>query len=109
MTYHHPCHAARGQNLSAQAQKWLKNHPGFAFRELEEADWCCGGAGSYALSHYDLAMQVLKRKMDNIRSTGAEMVLTSCPSCVMQLKYGARLYQVPVRVRHVSECLAAVS
>jgi glycolate oxidase iron-sulfur subunit len=109
VTYHHPCHAVRGQNLASQPLDCLRSHPGFEVREMKEADWCCGGAGAYALFHYDLAMEVLKRKMDNILDTGAELVFTSCPACVMQLSYGARLHQIPVRVMHISECLGQAS
>ncbi len=104
VTYHQPCHAVRGQHLPPPAGM-LEGHPAYEYREMDESDWCCGGAGAYALFHYDLAMKVLRRKMENIRRTGAELVLTSCPACMMQLRHGARLYQVPVRVGHVSECM----
>lgn len=104
VTYHQPCHASRGQNLPIP-EELLETHAGYTYREMHESDWCCGGAGSYALFHYDLSMKVLERKMENIRKTGAGLVLTSCPACVMQLRHGARLYRVPVRVGHVAECL----
>ena len=105
VTYHDPCHASRGQGLRAEPRALLASLPGVEYRELREADWCCGGAGSYALSHYDLAMKVLHRKMDNLERSGANVLATSCPACILHLSYGVRLRGLPVRVQHLSEVI----
>jgi len=75
--------------------------------EMKEADWCCGGAGSYNLAHPELSIQVLERKMGRIQDTGAQVVATSCPACVIQLSYGARTAGQGLAVKHVAELLAA--
>ena len=103
VTYHDPCHASRGQGLVAEPRKILESLPGVEYRELPEADWCCGGAGSYALSHFDIAMKILERKIDNVAKTGAGVLATSCPACIVQLAYGVRKRNLPVRVCHLSE------
>lgn len=105
VTYHDPCHLSRYQMIVAEPRELLQRIPGLEYRELPEADWCCGGAGSYALSHYQLSMQILERKMANIRATGAQIVVTPCPACVMQLRYGAKKFDVPVEVVHLAELL----
>lgn len=102
-TYHDPCHAVRGQGLQSEPRAILRAIPGIEYRELPEADWCCGGAGSYALSHYDLSLHVLDRKMANVRKTGANLLVTSCPACMVHLKYGVRRHALPVRVAHLTE------
>jgi glycolate oxidase iron-sulfur subunit len=102
-TYHDPCHAARGQKLVDEPREALRSLPGVEYREMPEADWCCGGAGSYALGHYDLSMQVLDRKIDNVEKTGANLLVTSCPACMVQLAYGVRKRGLPVRVRHIGQ------
>jgi glycolate oxidase iron-sulfur subunit len=102
-TYHDPCHAVRGQGLTMEPREILRSLPGVEYRELPEADWCCGGAGSYALGHYDLSMQVLDRKMDNVAATGANLLVTACPACLVQLRYGVRRRGLEVRVCHLSE------
>jgi len=109
VTYHDPCHASRGQKLVNEPREILKALPGVEYRELPEADWCCGGAGSYALGHYELARQVLDRKIDNVEKTGANVLATSCPACIIQLAYGVRLRGLPIRVCHISELLTAAS
>jgi glycolate oxidase iron-sulfur subunit len=105
VTYHDPCHASRGQGIVKEPREILRSIAGIEYRELPEADWCCGGAGSYALSHYGLAMKVLERKMDNLEKTGANVLVTSCPACIIHLAYGIRLRNFPVRVCHISELL----
>jgi len=104
-TYHDPCHASRGQGLVRQPRELLRSLPGVEYRELPEADWCCGGAGSYALSHYDLSRKVLDRKIDNVERTGANLLVTSCPACIVQLSYGVRKRALPVRVCHIAEMI----
>jgi len=106
VTYHDPCHAVRGQGLSKEPREILKNIPGVEYRELPEADWCCGGAGSYALAHYDLSRQVLDRKMENVKKTGADLLVTSCPACIIHLSFGVRKHGLKTRVCHISEIIA---
>jgi glycolate oxidase iron-sulfur subunit len=105
VTFHDPCHASRGQGLVKQPRELLRRMPGAEFVELPEADWCCGGAGSYALSHYDLAMQVLDRKMENLKTTAADVLVTTCPACMIQLSYGVRRHGLNVQVKHLTEVL----
>ncbi len=105
VTYHDPCHAVRGQNLVEPPRKALQSLSGVEFREMPEADWCCGGAGSYALSHFEIAMKVLERKIDNVEKTGADVLATSCPACMIQLSYGVRRRGLPIRVCHLSELI----
>jgi len=107
VTYHDPCHAVRGQGLAAEPREVLRNLPGLAFREMTEADTCCGGAGSYTFRHFEIARKVLGRKLDHLEKTQARILVTSCPSCILQLRYGVRTRQLAVRVCHLSELLAS--
>jgi glycolate oxidase iron-sulfur subunit len=105
VTYHHPCHAARGQGLKAEPGDILNRLPGVEYRPLTEADWCCGGAGSYAFAHFELSQQVLDRKMYNLKESGADLLVTSCPACIMHLSYGVRKHGLNTRVCHISELM----
>ena len=107
-TYHDPCHASRGQGLTKEPRDILNNIEGIEYREMPEADWCCGGAGSYALSHYDLSQRVLDRKMENLKKTDADLLVTSCPACMIQLAYGVRRHELNTRVCHISQVVAGL-
>jgi len=106
VTYHDPCHASRGQGLVEEPRAALRSIAALEYRELPEADWCCGGAGSYAVSHYDLSWKVLERKMDNLEQTGAKLLVTSCPACIVHLAYGVRKRGLRVHVCHISELIS---
>jgi glycolate oxidase iron-sulfur subunit len=105
ITYHDPCHLVRFQKVSAQPRKLLKGIPGVEFKEAAEADMCCGGAGSFFLTHYDLSQQVLDRKMGNFEKTGADYLVTGCPGCMMQLSSGVRKHEMPLQVVHTMQLL----
>jgi len=106
VTYHDPCHLSnRFAKITAQPRKLLKSVPGMVFKEMPEADWCCGAAGSYTFLHHEEASGVLDRKMNNVNKTGASILVTECPACMMHLGYGARKKGLGVTVRHVSQVL----
>jgi glycolate oxidase iron-sulfur subunit len=72
---------------------------------LQEAEHCCGSAGIYNILHPEMALAVLERKMDNIEKTGADLVVTTNPGCILQLEAGARLRGLKVRVEHLCQLL----
>ncbi len=86
----------------------LQNIPGVSYVEMPEADRCCGAAGSYNIMHYEQSMAVLNRKMENLQKTGAQVLTTECPGCLIQLSYGVRKEKLPVRVVHLSQLLKEV-
>lgn len=106
VTYHDPCHLGRGQEIREQPRRLLVEGAGCDFVELPEADWCCGGAGSYNLTHPEMSLQILQRKLDNLARTGAETIATACPACLIQLDYGLRQDENGPQARHVAEVVA---
>ncbi|MDK2821798.1 MAG: glycolate oxidase iron-sulfur subunit [Clostridia bacterium] len=105
VSYHDPCHAVRGIKVSAEPREILKSIPGLKFVEMNEANWCCGGAGSYNVTHYDLSQKILARKMGNFKATGAELLATSCPACLMQLGHGLDVHKIDAKAIHVMQLL----
>ncbi|MGE5620436.1 MAG: (Fe-S)-binding protein [Sphingomonadaceae bacterium] len=100
VTYHDPCHLVRGQKVAEQPRKLLQMIPGVEFVEMKEANWCCGGAGTYMLTHYQMSMGILDRKIANVAATDAEILASGCPVCQMQLGYGVRRAKLPMKVTH---------
>ncbi len=105
-TYHEPCHLGRGQNLKEAPRKILREILGKNFIEMNEADSCCGGGGSYTITHKKLSMKILDRKMKNLKETGAEVIVTACPGCEIQLAQGIKRAGLKVRLMHITELLA---
>ena len=105
VTYHDPCHMSRHQELTQPPRAILKAIAPDGYFELNEADWCCGSAGTYNIMHYEQSMAVLDRKMANVKATGADILATSCPACMIQLQHGARRAGLDIRVMHVAQLL----
>ncbi len=106
VTYHDPCHLANAQGIKKQPRELLERIPGVDLVEMKDANRCCGGSGTYGMTHYDLSMKILDKKMDNAMATGADVLATCCPSCMMQLKYGVRRHNWTASVHHPVELLS---
>lgn len=107
VTYHDPCHLANAQGIKDDPRKLLRCLPGVNYIEMADANTCCGGSGTYSLTHYDLSMKILDRKMEHAMETGADYVATCCPSCMMQLRYGAARHNWNAKVVHPLELLSS--
>jgi glycolate oxidase iron-sulfur subunit len=105
VTYHDPCHLVRYQKIKQQPRTLIKSIPGLEFVEMKEPDMCCGAAGTYGFKNYDLSMKVLARKMDNVARTGAEILVSSCPACIMQLSHGVRMREMRIRTLPIVQLL----
>ncbi len=103
VTLHDPCHLAHYLKEKVAPRQVIGNIPNVNYKELVESDFCCGGAGSYNIAHYDVSMRILERKMAHVKNTGARVLATACPACVIQLSYGARKFDTPVQIKHISE------
>jgi len=103
VTYHDPCHLANAQGIKAAPRDLLRRLPGVELIEMKDANRCCGGSGTYSLTHYDLSMQILDKKMDNAMQTGADLLATCCPSCMMQLRHGINRENWDAEVVHPVE------
>ena len=105
VTYQDPCHLAHGQGVRAQPRALLSAIPGLTLREMAASDRCCGSAGIYNFLQPETSEALLAEKMEAIRATGASVVVAPNPGCMMQLRYGARRFEVPVRVAHLMDLL----
>ena len=105
VTYHDPCHISHCQGIRAQPRALINLIPGIDFRELAEADSCCGSAGTYNIEKPEMADRVLSRKVQNIQKTGADYLVTSNPGCLLQLKKALSEATPKVKVIHLTELL----
>jgi glycolate oxidase iron-sulfur subunit len=105
VTWDDPCHLLHGQKIRAQPRALLAAIPGLDIVPLDEADWCCGSAGTYNVTQPELARSILERKVANIVRTGADTVVTANPGCLMQIQSGLRQAGTNVRVVHLLDLL----
>ncbi len=104
-TYHDACHLAHAQKITAAPRRLLSMIPGLELRDLPESGICCGSAGTYNLNEADMSDRLARRKIDNILSTGAQIVLASNAGCLLQIQREVRQRKLPLLVMHPMDLL----
>ncbi|MGO9269102.1 MAG: (Fe-S)-binding protein [Terriglobia bacterium] len=87
-TYQDPCHLGHAQRIRTAPRRLLAAVPGLQLVELKETEVCCGSAGIYNVVHNEMAERLLAAKMQRIDETGADLILTANPGCLLQLRAG---------------------
>jgi Fe-S oxidoreductase len=105
VTYHDPCHLAHGQGVRQEPRALVRRLPGVELVEMPNADWCCGSAGVYNLTHPAMADAQLERKLDAICNVAPDVVVASNPGCLLHMVRGAASRGVRVRMTHLAELL----
>ncbi|HEX5411212.1 MAG TPA: (Fe-S)-binding protein [Terriglobia bacterium] len=104
-TYQDPCHLAHAQHIRSAPRQLMAAIPGLELVELKEAEVCCGSAGIYNVVQNEMADRLLKAKMQRVDETGAELIVTANPGCLLQLRAGVSRSGKKRRVLHVIELL----
>ncbi|MEI6233223.1 MAG: heterodisulfide reductase-related iron-sulfur binding cluster [Planctomycetota bacterium] len=106
LCYDAPCHLMHAQKISAQPVAILQRIPGIKWVPLPDAEFCCGAAGIYNLTQPEMAEKILARKIEAIKGTGAELVSTGNPGCLMQIRNGCKAAGLTCEVLHPMELIA---
>lgn len=103
--YHEACHLVHAQKVSEEPRSIVSEISGDEFRELEEATWCCGSAGIYNVLRFEDASKLLDRKIENIKRSGAKVVVTGNPGCMAQISSGVRKEGLEIEIVHPATIL----
>ena len=107
VTYQEPCHLAHAQRIATAPRVLLQAIPGLRLVEMAESSLCCGSAGTYSVTQPEMSARLLERKLTNALATGARIIASANPGCMLQLGSGLRRRAPGVQVRHVVELLDA--
>ena len=103
--YHAPCHLCRGLGVK-DAPRQLIGAAGLEYVRTPEEEVCCGFGGTYSVNFPEISEEILKNKLKNVTQSGADVLVTDCPGCVMQLRGGAVKKGGNIIVKHMAEALA---
>lgn len=106
VTYHDPCHLKRTMGISDAPRKMISANPNFILTEMNRPDACCGMGGSFGIHYPELSRTIGEKKGSDIAATGARIVATGCPACMMQLHDFCMQLNPPVTVRHTAQIYA---
>ena len=105
VTYQDSCHLGNAQRITSAPRQILNAIPGVEFVELPGAGRCCGAGGTYTITERDFSLRVLSSKMDDFETTGADVLATANPGCLLQLQYGMAERGLNANVKYVTDLL----
>jgi len=105
VTYHDPCHLSHGLGITHEPREIIRAIKNITLVEMKNAQQCCGFGGIFSRLFRNLSIEIGKRKIDAIRRTGADTVVTSCPGCITHLNELKRQMDVNIKILHIVELL----
>jgi L-lactate dehydrogenase complex protein LldF len=105
VTYHSFCQSTNVLGIGSLGPDLLRR-AGVRPIDLPEMEVCCGFGGGTSVDHPDVSRGIVERKLDNVRATGAAVLVTDNPGCVLHLRGAARAAGLRLQVKHVAEVLA---
>lgn len=106
ITYHDPCHLAKGLNVTAEPRAVIKADSTRRLVEMADPQACCGMGGSFNLADYPTSRAIGRGKLNDILAVGAGTVATACPACMHQLSDLISQSGEAIDVRHAVEIYA---
>ncbi|MFW6074983.1 MAG: (Fe-S)-binding protein, partial [Chloroflexota bacterium] len=105
VTYQEPCHLVHAQRVSSQPRDLLRQIPGLKLVEMKESSLCCGSAGIYNVLQPEMSRELRERKVDNASATGADVIVSANPGCILQLRAGLDARGDETPVEHIMSLL----
>ncbi|MCU0598874.1 MAG: (Fe-S)-binding protein [Desulfobacterales bacterium] len=102
-TYHDPCHLRKTLKIYKEPRILIQASSKYQLKEMSEAETCCGMGGSFNLRHYKTSTEIGLKKIDHIKASGATVVATACPACMVQISDMMAKTKTAINVRHVVE------
>jgi Fe-S oxidoreductase len=107
VTYHSFCQSTNVLGIGKAPRRLISDVLGLELRELPEGTVCCGFGGSTSGINPEVSEQILSRKLENVVQTGASILVTDNPGCIMHLRGGIDARGLPIQVVHLAQLLAA--
>jgi len=107
VAYHDACHLGHAQGIRREPRELLNSIPGLTVVPVAEAEICCGSAGIFNLTQPEMAAQLGRRKATNLSDPRPDLVVTSNPGCILQIRAAAGEQGFTYKVAHIVELLDA--
>jgi L-lactate dehydrogenase complex protein LldE len=107
VTFHDACSALREYKLKDQPRQLLANVKGLELVEMEENTTCCGFGGTFMVKFVPISTAMTQQKVENALKTGAEYIVSTEASCLMNVKSYIEKQQLPIKTIHLADVLAS--
>ena len=105
-TYHDSCAALRECGIKEGPRKLLGHVKGLELMEMDDVETCCGFGGTFAVKFEPISISMADQKTRNAIATGAEYIITTDLSCLMQLDGYIKEKELPLKTLHIADVLA---
>jgi L-lactate dehydrogenase complex protein LldE len=106
VTYHDACHLLRELRIKDEPRRLIRAVRGIQLVEMDNADQCCGFGGTFSVKLADVSGAMVRDKIEGINRTGADVVVASDSSCLMQIAGALSRQGSPIKTMHLAELLA---
>jgi L-lactate dehydrogenase complex protein LldE len=106
ITYHDSCHMCRGLGLKQEPRTAIAGVKGAELVEMPMSDECCGFGGSFSVRLPEVSEAIMAKKLQTAQSSGAELLVTADPGCMMHMAGGISRRKENMKVIHVAQVLA---
>lgn len=107
LTFHVPCHSYSAMKVSDKVfYGVMERIEGDEVKKAEKDKSCCGFAGLFSITNPKMSDQIQREKIEDLKKTKANVVLTTCPGCVLNLKDGVKKHKTGQEVMHLADYLA---
>ncbi|MFT3739705.1 MAG: (Fe-S)-binding protein [Breznakibacter sp.] len=107
ITYHDACSALREYHLKDQPRQLLANVKGLELVEMEENTTCCGFGGTFMVKFVGISTAMTQQKVENALKTGAEYIVSTEASCLMNIQSYITRQNLPIQTIHLADVLAS--
>jgi glycolate oxidase iron-sulfur subunit len=101
VVYQDACHLAHGQRIRREPRALLAAVPGVTIVPIADAERCCGSAGSYNLTHPEVATELQRQKVSAILAARPDVVVSANPGCILPVAAGLRAAGADIPVVHL--------
>ena len=106
-TYHDSCAALRECNIKEGPRRLLNKVKGLELVEMADNETCCGFGGTFAVKFESISIAMADQKINNALATGAEYIISTDLSCLLQLGGYAKAKELPIKTMHIADVLAS--
>lgn len=107
VTYHDSCSALREYGIKKEPRALLSNVKGLELVEMEECESCCGFGGTFSVKFTDISTAMVEKKVRSALETGAEYIVTTEASCMMNINGYCTKQNLPIKAIHIADILAS--
>ena len=107
VTYHDACAALREYGIRSEPRELLSHVEGLELVEMEDRETCCGFGGTFAAKFTGISTAMTQQKVENALAAGAEYIVSTESSCLMNLNSYIQKNHLPVKTIHIADLLAS--